>query len=122
MDPVLKAMVRALHRRRCPHVDAGNPDACSFVPDKPNWTFQIEDARAAISAIEAAGFKIVGPEPTGEMIDAGAATFCLPHTFSARIENLEPSLADFLIAAIDGQPSRAWRAMWTAAPPRPVEA
>ena len=106
MDPVLEAVARALHSRRCPHVDAGNPDACSFVPDKPNWTFQIEDARAVLSAIEAAGLKILGPEPTDAMIKAGAE----------RLEIMADTIAPELDVA-----EFTFEDMWTAAPPRPVE-
>lgn len=64
---------------------------------------------AARSAIEA-----MRP-PTGDMIDAGAATAGLPPAFELHLCDVRPDIADIIIGILDGYPSKIWRAMIDAA-------
>ena len=50
-------------------------------------------------------------DPTGDMIDAGAATVGLPPAFELNLCNVRSDIADILIGCLDGQPSKTWRAM-----------
>lgn len=78
----------------------------------PRWTDSEgcadlrDDARAlalaAIAALET---------PSGNMVDAGAASFGLPNSFSVSLPDVPNDLAEFAINALDGQPTRCWRAM-----------
>lgn len=52
----------------------------------------LDMARAALAALR---------DPTGEMVDAGARTYGVP----------TPAIGSLPLSVIDGQPSKAWRAM-----------
>jgi hypothetical protein len=63
------------------------------------------DAADLIDALREAGFAFVPIEPTGEMKDAGAETYGVH----------EPAIGSLPLSTINGQPSKAWRAMIKAA-------
>jgi hypothetical protein len=63
---------------------------------RPIWQLFAEDVRAVLGAIR---------EPTGPMRDAGAATYGVS----------APAIGSLPLSVIDGQPSKAWRAMVDAA-------
>jgi hypothetical protein len=84
----------------CPY-----PAGCVRDDDCFAMEMEAKHARAALDAAErvraAEGYVIVPIDPTGEMLDAGAATFDLR-------DPTRPSIA--------GQPSKAYRAMIAARP------
>jgi hypothetical protein len=62
VNEMVKQVAKALANRR--YVHTGGADAQTLVPGTPNWSFCIDDARIAISAMR---------EPTPAMIKAGSA-------------------------------------------------
>ena len=87
-------MVERVAKAIC-QADGGSPEEVVHV--RPGVTYRLwaeyeQKARAAIAAMR---------EPTGEMVDAGAASYGVP----------TPAIGSLPLSVIDGQPTKAWRAM-----------
>lgn len=85
-----------------------DPDERAGPNGEPTWRYSIPNSRAAIAALESAGYRIAGPEPTEEMYRAGRGEMPIQAAYKVENGKLVARLHD---EAECVSPNRVWTAM-----------
>jgi hypothetical protein len=75
--------VEIIARVRCEHWYICECGAFTDVDIDDGWGDYVDEVTREVKALEAAGYRIVGPEPTEEMVRAGAAIPMIQHMKAA---------------------------------------